>query len=42
MYHYPSCYHVNAIKPQNLVSFPTAAAAQAAGYRPCKDCHPPT
>ncbi|MGZ4852322.1 MAG: Ada metal-binding domain-containing protein [Halobacteriota archaeon] len=30
------------MKPQNLVSFPTAAAAQAAGYRPCKDCHPPT
>lgn len=42
VYHYPWCYHVNAILPKNLISFPTAAAAQAAGYRPCKDCNPPT
>jgi len=42
VYHYPSCYHVKTILPENLVSFPTATAAQAAGYRPCKDCNPPT
>jgi len=42
VYHYPSCYHVKTIKEANLISFPTAAAAQAAGYRPCKDCNPPT
>jgi hypothetical protein len=42
VYHYPWCYHVNAILPKNLISFPTAAAAQTAGYRPCKDCNPPT
>ncbi len=42
VYHYPWCYHVNAILPKNLISFTTAAAAQIAGYRPCKDCNPPS
>jgi methylphosphotriester-DNA--protein-cysteine methyltransferase len=41
VYHYPSCYHVQAIKPQNLITFDTLADACAAGYRPCKDCNPP-
>lgn len=41
VYHYPSCYHVNAIKQQNRVTFSTVQQACAAGYRPCKDCNPP-
>jgi hypothetical protein len=41
VYHYPSCYHVQQIKPENLITFNTVAEACAAGYRPCKDCNPP-
>lgn len=41
VYHYPSCSYVSRIKPENRVTFPTAAAAQAAGYHPCSVCHPP-
>ena len=34
----PTCTaHVN---PQNLTVFPSAAAAEAAGFRPCLRCHP--
>lgn len=42
VYHYPTCPDALRIKPQNRVTFPTAAAAVAAGYRPCKHCNPPT
>ncbi len=36
----PTCTaHVN---PQNLTVFPSAAAAEAAGFRPCLRCHPET
>jgi Metal binding domain of Ada len=41
VYHYPSCYHVNAIKPENRITFNTVADACAHSYRPCKDCNPP-
>jgi AraC family transcriptional regulator, regulatory protein of adaptative response / DNA-3-methyladenine glycosylase II len=27
-------------KPNNIALFPSAAAAEAAGYRPCRRCHP--
>src|ERR1700733_5223320 len=27
-------------KPNNIALFPCAAAAEAAGYRPCRRCHP--
>lgn len=42
VYHIPSCYEAQKIKPQNLVTFPNAKAAQAAGYRPCEVCKPET
>src|ERR1019366_953904 len=29
-------------RPNNLVWFPSAAAAEEAGYRPCRRCHPET
>src|SRR5271155_5279270 len=29
-------------KPQNVLFYPTAAAAQAAGFRPCLRCRPET
>lgn len=41
VYHYPSCYHVKQIKPENLVYFNTVQDACAQSYRPCKDCNPP-
>ena len=41
-YHYPSCYHVDRIKPEHLIRFDTVKEACDAGYRPCKDCGPPT
>jgi hypothetical protein len=42
VYHVPWCYEAQKIKPQNLVTFPNAKAAQAAGYRPCEVCKPET
>lgn len=33
VYHYPSCYHVKQIKPENLVYFNTVQDACARGYR---------
>jgi hypothetical protein len=42
VYHIPSCFEAQKIKPQNLVTFPNAKAAQAAGYRPCEVCKPET
>ncbi len=41
VYHYPWCSYVSRIKTENRVSFATAAAAEAQGYRPCTSCHPP-
>ncbi|MGZ7194598.1 MAG: Ada metal-binding domain-containing protein, partial [Halobacteriota archaeon] len=40
VYHDPSCPQAQKILQQNLVTFPNAQAAQAAGYRPCKVCNP--
>lgn len=42
VYHVPWCFEAQNIKPQNLVTFPNAKAAQAAGYRPCEVCKPET
>lgn len=41
VYHYPSCGYVKNIHPENLISFPSSAAAREAGYRPCEVCKPP-
>ena len=41
VYHYPSCYEVKHIKPENLIWFNTSEEARAAGYRPCEVCNPP-
>ena len=40
IFHYASCYHVDAMKDSNKVYFSSATAAEDAGYRPCKDCNP--
>ncbi len=42
VYHVPWCPEAKKINPENRVNFNTAADAQAAGYRPCKVCRPPT
>lgn len=39
-YHRPSCQYAAKIKDENLVSFDSAAQAQAAGYAPCGACKP--
>lgn len=41
VYHYPSCYYVDNIKPDNLIYFNTPEETIAADYRPCKVCDPP-
>jgi len=41
VYHYPTCASAQRINPSNLVTFSSAADAQAKGYRPCKVCRPP-
>ena len=40
IFHYASCYHVDAMNEENKVSFSTRQEAISAGYRPCKDCSP--
>ncbi len=40
VFHVATCSHAVRIKPDNLVRFPTAAAARAAGRSPCKACRP--
>ena len=40
-YHYPDCYEVKHIKPENLRWFSTSEEARAAGYVPCEVCNPP-
>lgn len=39
-YHRPSCQYAAKIKDENLVSFDSAAQAQAADYAPCGACKP--
>lgn len=39
-YHRPSCQYAAKIKDENLVSFDSAAQAQATGYAPCGACKP--
>jgi len=41
VYHYPSCKYAQQIKPENLVTFPTAQDAVNQGYHPCSYCNPP-
>jgi O-6-methylguanine DNA methyltransferase len=40
VYCFPTCHHVRRANERNIVPFRDEAAAQAAGYRPCKDCRP--
>lgn len=37
-YHLPECPGALQIKPENKISFPSAAAAAAAGYSPAANC----
>ena len=37
-YHLPTCPGAKQIKPDNLISFPSTAAAEAAGYSPAANC----
>ncbi len=37
-YHLPDCSGAKRIKPENLISFETTAAAQAAGYSAAANC----
>ena len=39
-YHRPSCQYAAKIKDENLVTFDSAAQAQAADYAPCGACKP--
>lgn len=36
----PSCHHARRITDRHLHTFASEEAARAAGYRPCKTCHP--
>lgn len=40
VYHRPSCHHARRIHDENLVSFPSEAAAREAGRRACRTCRP--
>ena len=40
IYCYPTCRHARRVTERHLVTFASAAAASAAGYRPCKVCRP--
>lgn len=37
-YHLPTCPGAKQIKPENLISFSSPAAAEAAGYSPATNC----
>ena len=37
---WPTCHHARSIQARHRVGFPTLPAAEAAGYRPCRDCRP--
>ena len=38
IYQWPGCRYYSKISPRNRVEFPTAEAAEAAGYRPANNC----
>jgi len=38
VYHYPWCWHVKTIEPENLIWFSSLEDAEKGGRRPCKDC----
>ncbi|MCL5110434.1 MAG: methylated-DNA--[protein]-cysteine S-methyltransferase [Chloroflexi bacterium] len=40
VYCQPTCRHAQRIAPRHRVEFAAAAAAEAAGYRPCQVCRP--
>jgi O-6-methylguanine DNA methyltransferase len=40
IYCFPTCRHARRTTPVHLVRFRSRAAAEAAGYRPCKVCRP--
>lgn len=40
IYCFPTCRNARRITPRRRVAFPSAAAAQAAGFRPCAVCQP--
>jgi len=40
VFHYPSCFYVDRIKPENIIWFSSREDAIAHGYRPCKKCCP--
>ena len=40
IYCYPTCRHARRVTERHLVTFASAEAASAAGYRPCKVCRP--
>lgn len=37
-YHLPSCPGAKQIKPANIITFSSTAAAEAAGYKPAANC----
>jgi methylphosphotriester-DNA--protein-cysteine methyltransferase len=39
-YHLPTCKIVAKIYPDEKITFNSPEEAQAAGYGPCKKCHP--
>jgi O-6-methylguanine DNA methyltransferase len=41
VYCYPTCHNARRIGPAHRHAFRDAAAAAAAGYRPCRRCRPP-
>jgi O-6-methylguanine DNA methyltransferase len=41
IYCYPTCRHARVVTERHRVTFASEAAAEAAGYRPCKVCRPP-
>jgi methylated-DNA-[protein]-cysteine S-methyltransferase len=40
VFHRAECFEVEHIKPQHKQFFNSAAAARAAGHRPCEICKP--
>ena len=40
VYCYPTCYHGRRLTDAHTVRFTSQAAAEEAGYRPCKSCRP--
>ncbi len=40
IYCFPTCHNARRITPEHLITFTSEAAAEQAGYRPCKACRP--